>query len=87
MLSSRSAGGSSTSSPSIDTAYVVIELKVSRGYDRVVDQLRRYMGWVEQNMETSQPARGIIVANEITADLKLACSRVPDVWLIVARRA
>jgi hypothetical protein len=40
------------------------------------------MGWVEQNMETSQPARGIIVANEITADLKLACSRVPDVRLI-----
>jgi len=44
--------------------YVVIELKVSR--DRVVGQLLRYMGWVEQNMETSQPARGIIVANEIT---------------------
>jgi RecB family endonuclease NucS len=62
--------------------YVVIELKVSRGYDRVVGQLLRYMGWVEQNMETSQPARGIIVANEITADLKLACSRVPDVRLI-----
>jgi hypothetical protein len=40
------------------------------------------MGWVEQNMETSQPARGIIVAYEITADLKLACSRVPDVRLI-----
>jgi len=29
-------------------------------------------------METSQPARGIIVAYEITA----ACSRVPDVRLI-----
>jgi hypothetical protein len=43
----------------------------------VVGQLLRYMGWVEQNMETSQPARGIIVANEITADLKLGCSRVP----------
>jgi len=25
--------------------YVVIELKVSRGYDRVVGQLLRYMGW------------------------------------------
>ena len=60
--------------------YVVIELKVSR--DRVVGQLLRYMGWVEQNMEALQPARGIIVANEITADLKLACSRVPDVRLI-----
>jgi RecB family endonuclease NucS len=62
--------------------YVVIELKVSRGYDRVVGQLLRYMTWVEQNMETSQPVRGIIVANEMTADLKLACARVPDIRLI-----
>jgi hypothetical protein len=62
--------------------YVVIELKVSRGYDRVVGQLLRYMSWVDQNMETSQPARGIIIANEITTDLKLATSRVPDIRLI-----
>ena len=62
--------------------YVVIELKVSRGYDRVVGQLLRYMAWVEQNMETSQPVRGIIVANEISTDLKLASSRVLDIRLI-----
>jgi endonuclease len=62
--------------------YVVIELKVSRGYDRVVGQLLRYMAWVEKNLETSQPVRGIIVAKEITADLKLACSRVADVRLV-----
>src|SRR5262249_2448013 len=65
-----------------DGRYVVVELKVSRGYDRVVGQLLRYMTWAEQNMEPSQPVRGVIVANEITADLKLACSRVPDVRLI-----
>jgi len=65
-----------------DGRYVVVELKVSRGYDRVVGQLLRYMGWVEKNMETSQPVRGIIVANEITTDLKLASSRVPDIRLI-----
>jgi hypothetical protein len=62
--------------------YVIVELKVSRGYDRVVGQLLRYMGRVQQNMEISQPVRGIIVANEITADLKLASSRVPDIRLI-----
>ena len=62
--------------------YVVVELKVSRGYDRVVGQLLRYMTWVEQNMEASKPVRGVVVANEITADLKLACSRVRDVRLI-----
>ena len=51
-------------------SFVVVELKVSRGYDRVIGQLLRYMSWVEQNMETSKPVRGIIVAKEITDDLK-----------------
>lgn len=63
-------------------SYVVIELKVSRGYDRVIGQLLRYMSWVEQNMETSKSVRGIIVAKEITADLKLAASRISGVRLI-----
>jgi hypothetical protein len=63
-------------------SYVVIELKVSRGYDRVVGQLLRYMTWVEQNMEAAKPIRGMIVAKEITSDLKLAASRIPGVQLI-----
>jgi hypothetical protein len=43
-----------------------------------------YGTWVGSNKiwRPCKPARGIIVANEITADLKLACSRVPDVRLI-----
>jgi RecB family endonuclease NucS len=61
---------------------VVIELKVSRGYDCVVGQLLRYMGWLQQNhAEPNQAVRGIIVAREITEDLKLACSRVEGVSL------
>ena len=62
--------------------YVVIELKVSRGYDRVIGQLLRYIAWVEKNMETSRPVRGIIVAKEITEELKLAASRIEGVRLI-----
>jgi hypothetical protein len=65
-----------------DGGYVVVELKVSRGYDRVVGQLLRYMTWIEQNMETSRPVRGVIVAKEITPDLKMAAARVKDVRLI-----
>ena len=65
-----------------DGRYLVVELKVSRGYDRVVGQLLRYMSWVEQNLGASQKARGVIVANEITTDLKLAASRIPDIRLI-----
>jgi hypothetical protein len=52
--------------------YVVIELKVSRGYDRVVGQLRRYMGWVaKHHAEPGQAVRGVIVAREISEDLGL----------------
>lgn len=62
--------------------YVVIELKVSRGYDRVVGQLLRYMAWIAKyHADTGQKVRGIIVAREISEDLKLACSTVPDISL------
>ena len=61
---------------------VVIELKVSRGYDRVVGQLLRYMAWIDKHQaEPDQGVRGVIVAREISEDLKLACSSIPDVEL------
>lgn len=54
--------------------YVVIELKVSKGYDRVVGQLLRYRTWIKKNhAEPGQNVRGVIVAKTITEDLKLAC--------------
>jgi RecB family endonuclease NucS len=65
-----------------DGAYVVLELKVSRGYDRVIGQLLRYMTWIEENMEPGRPVRGIIVAKEITSDLKMEAARVNDINLI-----
>ena len=56
-------------------ALVVIELKVSRGYDRVVGQLMRYIAWIQKNQaEPGQQVRGVIVAREISEDLLLACS-------------
>ena len=62
--------------------YVVIELKVSKGYDRVIGQLLRYMGWIEKHhADPGQKVRGIIVAKEISNDLKLACGRIADVSL------
>lgn len=60
----------------IDSAnnYVVIELKVSRGYDRVVGQLLRYVSWIQQHhADPGQKVRGVIVSREITEDLQLAC--------------
>ena len=62
--------------------FVAIELKVSRGYDRVVGQLMRYMAWIGRNLaDDSQQVRGVIVAREISEDLVLACSLLPSVQL------
>ena len=62
--------------------YVVIELKVSRGYDRVVGQLLRYMAWIRKHhADEGQPVRGVIVAREISDDLLLACSELDSVGL------
>jgi hypothetical protein len=62
--------------------FVVIELKVSRGYHRVVGQSLRYVAWIEKNLaDPGQAVRGIIAAREISEDLKLACLHVPAVSL------
>ncbi|CAM5797785.1 hypothetical protein RFUL19S_04974 [Rhizobacter fulvus] len=64
-------------------ALVVIELKVSKGYDRVVGQLLRYVNWVRMNLaETGQRVRGIIVCRNMSDDLRLACSSIKDVELL-----
>jgi hypothetical protein len=63
-------------------ALVVIELKVSRGYDRVVGQLMRYIAWIRKNQaEPGQQVRGVIVARQISEDLLLACSLLSGVQL------
>lgn len=63
-------------------AIVVIELKVSRGYDRVVGQLLRYMNWVRLELaEPGQRVRGIIVCRTMSEDIRLACASIKDVDL------
>ena len=65
-----------------DGAYVVIETKVSRAYDRVVGQILRYIGWVRENLAGEASVRGVIVASEISEDLILATSSVEDIQLV-----
>lgn len=63
-------------------ALVVLELKVSKGYDRVVGQLLRYVNWVRQNLaEPGQRVRGIIICRTMSEDLRLACASIRDVEL------
>ena len=66
----------------IENNYVVIELKVSKGYDKVIGQLLRYIGWIEKHQaEGDQTVRGIIIAKEISEDLQLATLRTPGIRL------
>lgn len=61
---------------------VVLELKVSKGYDRVVGQLLRYVNWVRKELaDPEQQVRGIILCRTMTEDLRLACAGLPNVEL------
>ena len=59
----------------------VVELKVSRGHERVVGQILRHMAWVKKHVALGKNVRGIIVANEVSEDLQLAASLVPGLQL------
>jgi len=60
----------------------VIELKISRGYERVVGQLLRYISWIKKfHAEPNQNVRGIIVGREISNDLLLACDGLSKIEL------
>ena len=62
--------------------FVVIELKVSKGYDRVVGQLLRYKNWIQKFMaDEKQKVRGMIICKEMTDDLLLACYGLDDIEL------
>ena len=66
--------------------FVVLELKVEKGYDRVVGQLLRYVNWVRKELaEPGQRVRGIIVCRTMSQDLILACSSIDDVELLEYR--
>ena len=60
--------------------FVVVELKVGRGRNRTIGQILYYMGWVDKNLGKA-PCRGMIIAKEISEDLRIAVQRVPGVSL------
>jgi len=79
------AGGRFIDILAIDSkgGFVVIEFKLSRGHERVIGQLLRYMGWIQQNLATSgQRVQGVIVARQITDDLRLAATTQKEIRLM-----
>ncbi|MGB2997414.1 MAG: endonuclease NucS domain-containing protein [Phycisphaerae bacterium] len=59
-------------------AYVVVELKVSRGDDKAVGQIARYMTWVRENLAEGKEVRGIIIARNPSDNLKAAARALPN---------
>jgi hypothetical protein len=79
------AGGRFIDILAVDSSggFVIFEFKLSRGHERVVGQLLRYIGWVRQHLATSgQRVRGIIIARHITEDLRLAATGQADIKLL-----
>jgi endonuclease len=62
-------------------SFFVFELKRARSPDRAIGQLARYMGWVGQTIGKNRAVNGIIVAKEISENLRYAVSVVPQVSL------
>lgn len=61
--------------------FFVFELKLSRGADRALGQLLRYMGWIKKNVSNGKSVKGIIVANKMDDKIKYAVTITPDVSL------
>ena len=49
--------------------FYVFETKLSKGIDKALGQILRYMGWVKKNLSNDKEVFGIIVANKM--DLKI----------------
>lgn len=61
--------------------FFVFELKLSRGADRALGQLLRYMGWIKKNLANGKQVKGIIVANKMDEKIKYAVSVTTDISL------
>jgi len=64
-----------------DGAFVVFELKRGRVADRAIGQISRYMGWLITNKEEGTKVKGVIVAKDISRNLRHAVVAVPNVSL------
>lgn len=59
---------------------LVVELKKGKASDKVIGQLLRYMGYVQEQLaEEDQVVRGVIIALEDDVKIKRALAMVPDI--------
>ncbi len=65
-----------------DGNFIVFELKLTRGPDKTLGQLLRYMGWIKANLAMDREVYGVIVAKEVHEKLRYATLLVPSVSLL-----
>lgn len=61
--------------------FVVFELKLSKGADKAIGQLLRYMGWVKINLAKEKKVKGVLVANKMDEKIKYAILSTTDISL------
>lgn len=61
---------------------VVIEIKKSSSVYSVMGQISLYMNSVDDALGSTLPCRGIIIANEVTEELKMACRGTARIKLV-----
>ena len=61
--------------------FVVFKRKLSRGVDKAMGQISRYMGWIKQNLAKDKGIKGVIVAKKVDEKLKYAASIIQDLNL------
>jgi hypothetical protein len=65
-----------------DNNYVVIELNYGKSYENIIGKVLKNKNLIQRKeAKAEQKVRGIIISNEITEDLKMACLNLPDIEL------
>jgi hypothetical protein len=65
-----------------DGNYVVIEIDYGKGDEMKIGEVLRNKNWIERNMaKAGEKVRGIIISNEITEDLMMACMNLSEIEL------
>ncbi len=64
-----------------DNNLYAFELKRARSPDKAIGQIARYMGWLNNEIGKNVNVNGVIVAKEITENLKYSVGALPNVTL------
>jgi hypothetical protein len=64
-----------------DEQFVIFELSLARSVDHAISRLSCNMGWVSQTIGRDKTVRGVIVARQISDNLRYSVTVVPNVSL------